>query len=528
MVNEKRPKPVVLVILDGWGVAPPSKANAISLANTPNFDKLIATYPTHLLQAGGEAVGLAWGEMGNSEVGHLSLGSGQIIYQNLPRISLAITDGSFFKNPTLLKACQYVKNKKSALHLVGMVSNGGVHSYNEHLYALLELVKAQNIHQVFIHAILDGRDTPYNSGYNFITKLQQKIENIGLGEIVTLSGRFYAMDRDNHWERTKEAYQAIIEAKSPEYFSDPLVAIQSSYKKNIFDEEFKPQVKSPEQSNFRGVTDKDAIIFFNFRGDRARQLTKAIVLPTFEKFPRQKGYLRNLLFFSMTEYEKDLPVEVAFPQEIVHEPLTKVISKAGLNQLHIAETEKYAHVTYFFNGGQEEAFPNEKRILIPSPLVSSYDQKPEMSAREITDKVIGEINKNMYDFIVVNYANPDMVGHTGNLQATVKAIECVDDCLGKLYESIISYNGVMILTADHGNAEGLFNLQTGSIDKEHSNLPVPLIIIGNEFKDKTTFTGGVSDLSKVMPAGVLADVAPTILKIMGLKKPNEMKGHSLI
>jgi len=528
MENQQRPKPVVLVVLDGWGVAPPSKANAISLANTPNFDKLISTYPTFMLQAAGEAVGLAWGEMGNSEVGHLSIGSGRIIYQNLPKINLAISNGSFYKNPILLKACQQVKRKKSTLHLVGMLSSGGIHSYNEHLNALVELCKNQKITKACLHLILDGRDTPYNSGLNFVTKTLQFIKKQGVGEIVTLAGRFYTMDRDNHWERTKEAYQAIMEGKSQEYFKDPLEAIQQSYKKNIFDEEFKPMVVDPQVSNFRGVEDYDSLIFFNFRGDRARQLTKAIVLPTFEKFERTKGYLSNLLFVTMTEYEKDLPVEIAYPHEEINQTLGKVISDAGLYQLHLAETEKYAHVTYFFNGGREEEYKNETRILIPSPGVASYDQKPEMSAREITDRVITEVNKNIYDFIILNYANADMVAHTGNLQATIQAVECLDEVLGRLHELIISYNSIMLITADHGNAEELFNLQTGSIDKEHSNHPVPFIIIGNLYKDKTTITGSLSDLSKFTASGVLADIAPTILKIMGLKKPAEMTGHSLI
>lgn len=528
MTNEKRPKPVILVILDGWGVATPSKANAISLANTINYNNFLKTYPVFLLQAAGEAVGLSWGEMGNSEVGHLSLGAGQIIYQNLTKITLAISDGSFYNNSCLANACLWAKKKKSALHLLGLVSNGGVHSYNEHLYALLELAKKQKVPKVYIHAILDGRDTPYNSGYNFIAKLIIQIGKIGIGEIATLSGRFYAMDRDNHWLRTRLAYQAIVDGEGQESFNDPLSAIQISYKNNIFDEEILPQVVAKDKSEFNGINENDSVIFFNFRGDRARQLTKAIIFPTFEKFERRKGYIKNLLFTTMTEYEKDLPVDIAFPQANISEPLAKVISDAGLHQLHIAETEKYAHVAYFFNGGREEAFKNETRILIPSPPVSSYDQKPEMSAREITEKVISEVNKNIYDFVVINYANADMVGHSGNLQATIQAIECLDECLGKLYELVISYNGIMLITADHGNAEGLFNLQTGAIDKEHSNQPVPFIIIGNQYKDKTTITGGISDLNKITASGVLADVAPTILKIMGLKKPGEMTGQPLI
>ena len=522
-----RPKPLVLIILDGWGIAPPSRANAISLAKTPNMDAYMNKYPTMSLQAGGESVGLAWGEMGNSEVGHLSIGSGRILYQSLPRITRAIYDRSFFTNPAFSAACEQVKKNKKKLHLIGLVSSGGVHSFNEHLYALLELAAEQKIDQVYIHAFLDGRDTPYNSGSNFIAKLKDKIKQIGVGKIATLSGRFYAMDRDNHWERVEQAYKAMVNGESAIQAEDPLAAIEASYAKQIYDEQLEPTVITEKGAPVAKIEAGDAIICFNFRADRVRQITKAFVLPGFDKFPRT--YMRDLVYITMTEYEKDLPVQVAFPPEKVETPVAKVVSEAGLKQLHIAETEKYAHVTYFFNGGQEKTFPGEDHVLIPSLKVSSYDQKPAMSVREITNRVIQEIREVKYDFIVINFANPDMVAHTGNLQATIEACEITDDCIGKITDVVLSYDGAVIVTADHGNAEGLFNLQTGEIDKEHSNTPVPCIFIGRQWEGKNV-AGGVTgtDLSSMVSSGVLSDVGPTVVKILGLKKPTEMTGVALI
>ncbi len=524
----KRPKPVVLIVLDGFGIAPPSRANAISLAKTPNFDKYMAHYPVMPLAASGEAVGLSWGESGNSEVGHLALGSGLIYYQNLPRITKAIADGDFFTMPAFLKVIEHVKNKNSALHLIGLVSSGGVHSYNEHLYALIELAAKQEIKQVFIHAFLDGRDTPYNSGLNFISKLKDHIKDIGVGQLASLSGRFYAMDRDNHWERTEKAFRAMVDGKSDKQFTDSLAAIEDSYSQQVYDEELVPVVMVDEQKKPIGcIQDGDGVIFFNFRADRARQLTKALVLPGFEKFSRP--YFKNMMMATMTEYEKELPVEVAFGQKEIAMPLARVLSEAGLKQLHIAETEKYAHVTYFFNGGKEQIFTGEERLLIPSPRVNSYDKKPAMSARELTAKVIEKVKESVYDFIVINFANADMVGHTGNLQATIEAIEILDRKVGEIVDTILSYDGVVLITADHGNAENMYNLQTGEINKEHSNSPVPLFIVGQEFIGKSVLVGTAGrDLSTVTPVGVLADVAPTILKIMGIKKPPEMTGSPLI
>ena len=516
-----RPKPVVLIILDGFGIAPSSRANAISLAKTPNFDKYASNYPIMPLSASGEAVGLPWGEMGNSQVGHLSLGSGLIPYQYLPRITKDIISKDFFKNEGLLKACDHAKEKNSALHIMGLVSDGGIHSYNEHLYAILELAKKENIEKVYIHAFLDGRDTIYNGALEYINKLQDKIKEIGIGSIASLAGRFYAMDRDHNWDRTSLAYNAIVNGQSKEKSSNPLQAIQNSYDNSVYDEQFMPIVITDENDNPKGtIQDNDAVIFFNFRSDRARQLTKSLIVPGFEKF--EQSYYKNLLMVIMTEYEKDLPAIVAFKPLSIDVPLAKVISDAGLKQLHIAETNKYAHVTYFFNGGKETIFEGEDRILVPSPSIPSFDQKPAMSAREITSKTMQFIKEGLYDFIVINYANPDMVGHTGNIKATIEAIEILDQLVGELVDTTLSYDGVVLITAVHG-------LQTGIIDKEHTNNPVPLFIIGQQFTGKSVLTGvSGKDLSSITPVGVLSDVTPTILKIMGLKKPPEMTSSSLI
>ncbi|MFW0837686.1 MAG: 2,3-bisphosphoglycerate-independent phosphoglycerate mutase [Candidatus Komeilibacteria bacterium] len=526
---EDRPKPVVLLILDGWGVAPASKANAVTLADTKNLDSYILQYPTVTLQAAGEAVGLSWGEMGNSEVGHLSLGSGKIIYQSLPRITRAISDHSFFTNEGFINATKHVKENNSALHLMGLLSDGSVHSYNEHLYALVEMAKEQEVSNVFIHIFLDGRDTAYNAGIKFVKKLEDKLKQIGLGRIATVSGRYYAMDRDNHWERIAKTYWAMTEGESDKQYNNATDAIQASYDAGVYDEEFVPVVISDNNKPVAIVGEKDAIIFFNYRSDRARQLTKAFVLPSFDKFDKPRPYLKDLYFVTMTEYEKDLPVKIAFPPIQVEASLAKVISQAGLSQLHIAETEKYAHVTFFFNGGREEKFANEDRILIPSPRIPAYNAQPEMSAGQVTNKIVEAVKQNKYDFIVANFANPDMVAHTGDIKATIIALQFIDQSVGRIVEAVLERNGVILITADHGNAEELFKLQTGEIDKEHSTNPVPLYIIANELKDKTIIPGvNPQNLCQQTPVGILSDVAPTILHIMGLKKPATMTGTSLI
>lgn len=522
--KSSRPKPVVLVIADGWGIMQPYSGNAISQANTPNVDGFISKYPAMTLRASGEAVGLPWGEGGNSEVGHINLGLGRILYQDLPRINKSISDNSFYKNEALLKAVKHAKKNKSSLHLMGLVSNGGVHASIEHLQALLVLAKEEKLDKVYIHAFLDGRDTPYNSGLNFIMDIERNISEYKVGKIATMSGRSYAMDRNNHWDRISKAYMAITEGEGIKA-KTAVDALEASYKEKVYDEEFVPTVIDGDGV----VSDNDAVIFFNYRADRARQLTKAFVLPSFDKFKRKKS-IKNLFFSCFTEYEKDLPIEVAFPSEDIANTLGEVISKEGLKQLRIAETEKYAHVTYFFNGGREEKSKGEDHELIPSPRVANYDQKPEMSAQKITSKVVSYIEEDKYDFIIINYANADMVGHTGNLKATIKAVEEVDKSLGIVAKAILDKDGVMFITADHGNAEVVFNVQTGTIDKEHTSNPVPFLVIGKEYEGRNIGAKDApsGDLSLVQPQGILSDVAPTILKVLNIKKPEEMTGRSLI
>lgn len=521
-------KPTVLIVLDGWGVAPRSPGNAITEAKTPQMSQIMKTYPTMPIRASGNEVGLSWGEMGNSEVGHLTIGAGRIFYQTFPRINKSIEDGSFFQNEAFKKAMEHVKKQGSTLHFLGLVSPGRVHAMDAHLVALLSMAKQMKVKQVAVHAILDGRDTVYNSGIDFITQLQTKMNELKIGKIATLSGRYFAMDRDNRWDRVEKAYRAITAGESPERFTDPIEAIKASYAKEVFDEDFVPTVIEEDGKPVATIADNDAVIFFNFRPDRSRELAQAFVAPTFEKFPRT--VFQNFVFVTLTEYEKGLPADVAFPPDTIDVPLARVISEAGLKQLHIAETEKYAHVTYFFNGTQEEAFVGEDRVIIPSPPVATYDKAPEMSAHEITKRVVKEIDVGTYDFIVLNFANGDMVGHTGNLEATRKAIEIVDDCIGKIVAATLLKDGVVVITADHGNAEEVVNLQTNAIDKEHSTNPVPCIIIGKAFANQPSPAGEVpnGDLSLVSPVGMLADVAPTILAVMNLPQPPEMTGQSLI
>ncbi len=523
--------PLTLIVLDGWGIAPASRGNAISIARTPNMDKLMQQYPTVAVQASGEMVGLPWAEMGNSEVGHLNIGSGKIIYQNLPMINKAISNGLFFKNEQFLLAMQAVKERGSKLHLMGMVSDGGIHSSQDHLFALLELCRDQGLTEnVFLHAFLDGRDTEQNAGLGFIAKLETKMHETGVGAIASLSGRYYAMDRDNRWDRTEAAYNTIRYGRSKEISDSPLKAIEQSYAKNVFDEEFYPTVITSQQGQpIATVNDGDVIIYFNFRADRARQLTKAFVLPGFSKFDRG-GDLSNTMFVCMTEYEKNLPVKVAFAPDTVERPIAKLVDEVGWKQLHIAETEKYAHVTFFFNGGNEEQYANEDRVLIQSPRVPSYDQTPAMSVVEVSDRLVQELATKKYQFIVANFANADMVGHTGNLQAAIAAIEAADAAVGKVAEAVLGMGGTLVVTADHGNAEEMVNLQTGEIIKEHSTNAVPVIMANAHLQEQRQLFPPVpdGDLSRLQPSGVLSDVAPTVLGLMGLAKPPEMTSRSLL
>lgn len=521
-------RPVVLAIFDGWGVAPASSGNAISSAKTPNFLEYLKQYPSMTLHASGNEVGLLFGEIGNSEVGHLNIGAGRIYYQSCPRINQEIAAGAFYTNQAFLHALLQAVQKKTALHLIGLMTAGNVHASNDHLYALLELCKRNNFSNVFVHVILDGRDCKYDLGKTFVTQLIAKMKEIGVGRIASLSGRYYAMDRDNRWPRVEKAYQAMAEGRADVMSDDPLEAIQESYDKKIYDEEFIPTVITKNGNPVATVSPGDSVIFYNFRPDRARQLTKTFVLPGFDKFPRRD--IKGLYFVTMTEYEKNLPVIVAYEPVVIHNSLAEVISKAGLKQYHIAETEKYAHVTFFLNGTVEDPFPHEDRKLIPSPGKSNYAEVPEMSAGEITKNLIEAIDGKKYAFLIANYANPDMVGHTGNFEATVKAVEFSDKCLGEVVKHTLANQGVVVVTADHGNAEELVNVQTGDIDKEHSTNPVPFIIIGKDFQGQAGPGGDPpeGDLSLLPPVGILGDVAPTVLKLLGLEQPPEMSGTSHI
>ncbi len=516
------------MVLDGFGVAPPTDGNAVTIANMPNYKKYVESYPAMTVLASGSAVGLSWGEMGNSEVGHLTIGAGRIFFQNLPRISQSIESGDFFKNKAFIDAINHAKKTGGALHLMGLVSPGNVHASDAHCKALLELCQREKFDRVFIHAFLDGRDTIYNSGLIFIKELEEKIAELKIGKIATVAGRFYAMDRDNRWDRIEKAYQAMAAGVSEVMAQSASEAVQDSYAKQVFDEQIVPTVIEKNKLPTTKIAQDDAVIFFNFRPDRAREITKAFVLPSFDKFSRE--FLADLFFVTMTEYEKDLPVTVAYPPQTIENCLAKAVSDAGLKQLHIAETEKYAHVTFFMNGMVEAEFPGEERAIIPSPRVSTYDKAPEMSAMQIADRVVQEIGKNAYDLIILNFANPDMVGHTGDLEATIKANEITDKAMGQIVDAALAVGGVCLITADHGNAEEVKNLITSEIDKEHSTNPVPLIVIGKQFEGMRAPIGDVvgGDLSLTTPVGMLADVAPTILKLMGLSQPPEMTGRPLI
>ncbi|MDO8490017.1 MAG: 2,3-bisphosphoglycerate-independent phosphoglycerate mutase [bacterium] len=526
--SELKHRPTVLIVLDGWGVAIPSQANAITQAKTPNFDSFVARFPTVTLQASGEATGLPWGEVGNSEVGHMSIGAGRIVYQELSRINNAISSGTFFSNEAFLAAIEHVKKNNSTLHCISMVSSGGVHSHIDHLYALLELLHTKAVPSVAIHVFLDGRDTPYASGLGFVQRLKEKILGMAGTEIASIGGRYYGMDRDNHWDREEKAYRAIVEGVSEQTATDPCAAIEQSYAQKIYDEEFVPQVITKDGKAVAQIRDNDAVIFLNIRADRARQLVTSITNPLFDKFPRKQ--LKNLCVVTMTSYDKRFPVTVAFQPQSIKNCLSEIIANAGLQQLHVAETEKYAHITYFLNDGREEPFVGEKRSMLPSPAVQSYDVKPEMSAREITATITKALESDEYDFIAVNFANADMVGHTGNLKATITAVETIDQCLGLLIPRILAKSGACLITADHGNAETLIDLKTGRIDKEHSNNPVPCIVIAKDYEGQSFAQGDVhnKDLSIFEASGMLSDVAPTLLDLMGIPKPPEMTGTSLL
>jgi len=509
--------PLVLVILDGWGIAPPGKGNAISLARKPFWDRISVAYPHTSLIASGEEVGLPKGEAGNSQVGHLNIGAGKIVYQELPRINMAISDGSFLKNPAFLAAAEHVKKNKSNLHLFGLVGRGSVHSSLEHLYAVLWFAKTQGLKDVFLHVFTDGRDSPPTSGLGVIKEIVAKSSQIGVGWLSSICGRYYAMDRNKRWERTSICYEALVQGVGDKV-KEPIAAVRELYEKGVTDEFIKPLLTAEEGKLVHTIKDGDSVIFFNFRPDRARQLTRSLVDPTFSGFKR-KSVLKNLIFVSMTEYEKNLPVLTAFPSLMIDYPLAAVLSEYEKRQLHIGETEKYAHVTYFINGGREEPYLGEVRMHIPSSKVATYDQKPQMSALEIANYVCERLADGVFDVYIVNFANPDMVAHTGSLSATVKAVETIDECLKKIGKAILSAGGVMMITGDHGNAESMINQATGGVDTEHSVNPVPLIIVSEIYQTRQ---------NKKLPAGILADVAPTALSLLGIPVPESMTGRNLL
>jgi 2,3-bisphosphoglycerate-independent phosphoglycerate mutase len=505
---------ILLLVMDGFGINQKKEGNAIALANKPNLDRLFADYPHTVLAASGLDVGLPEGQMGNSEVGHLNFGAGRIVYQEITRIDKAIKDGSFFENKVLLEAMNKVKENNSALHLMGLVSDGGVHSSLNHLYALLKLAKNKGVRELYVHAFMDGRDTSPTAGKEYIKQLLEKFREYEVGSLSTIVGRYYAMDRDKRWERVEKAYRAMVYGEG-KLTSDTVRAVEESYQEEVTDEFIKPIVVSESGNPLSGrIKENDMGIFFNFRADRARELSYVLSEKDFKEFDRGNNLTIHLV--NMTQYDEKLKTPVAFPPNKLKNILPEVLSKRGLKQLRIAETEKYAHVTFFFNGGEETPFEGEDRILVHSPKVPTYDLKPEMSAYEVTDKVVQAIESKKYDFILLNYANPDMVGHTGVLEAAIKAIEAVDTCVGRVVDAVKEVGGAAMVTADHGNAEMMVDSNNGEPFTAHTTDLVPFILVKDGFK------------GKLRSRGILADVAPTILYLMGIPKPTEMDGQNLI
>ena len=501
-----------LIILDGWGISNKSEGNAVKIANTPNFDRFKILYPHMEINASGIDVGLPDGQMGNSEVGHLNIGAGRIVYQELTRITKAIEDGDFFENESFLRAIENVKKNNSALHLLGLLSDGGVHSHINHIKGLIDLAKKNNVDKVYLHAFMDGRDTAPNSGIKYIEEIEKYMAEVGVGKIATISGRYYAMDRDNRWDRVEKAYDALVKGEGVQSKSARAI-MEESYSNGITDEFVLPSMLVDEGKSIVSIKDSDSIIFFNFRPDRARELTNAFTKKDFNDFERD---LLNLYYVTMTKYDERFKnVDIAFKPQGIENTLGEYLSKQGKKQLRIAETEKYAHVTFFFNGGVEKENEGEDRILVPSPKVATYDLKPEMSSYEVTDKLLEAIDKDYYDLIVLNYANADMVGHTGVIEAATKAVEAVDVNLGRVIDKILSKGGKALITADHGNAEKMIDEKTHEVFTAHSTNPVPLIVVGE---------GNVS-LEKT---GRLSDLAPTLLNMMNIEVPVEMTGKNLI
>jgi 2,3-bisphosphoglycerate-independent phosphoglycerate mutase len=545
MTPYSRAKFAVLLILDGFGIAPPGPGNAISQASLPNIKQFTFGYPHCQLAASGEAVGLPKGEMGNTETGHLNLGAGRIVYQDLPRINMAIADGGFFRNQTFLQAFDHVRRHNSRLHLLGLIGAGGVHANQEHMYALLQLAAQQNFSDVYLHLITDGRDSPPTSALTYLRLVEDETQKFGVGRIATIAGRYWMMDRDARWERTAKAYWALVKGEGRTYHS-PEEAIQEAYHRGQTDEFIDPSIMVDDNGNMTPrIGASDAVIFYNFRVDRPRELTKAFVLDDFETEanltnsfdpyairhstshlsspeaasraePFQRGVkIPDLFFVTMTQYGTSIPTEVAFPPEIVREPLGQVVSERGFQQLRVAESEKERFVTFYFNGQRENPFPGEDRLIIPSPKVPTYDLKPEMSAYPLTEQVLLQLQQE-YKLVVINLANVDMVGHTGNIPAAIQACEVVDSCVGKIANAVQERGGVTFITADHGNTEEMINPRTGEVDTEHSTYPVPFLMVGSDKR------------AAVLSAGVLGDVAPTVLAVLGIPVPSQMTGKNLL
>jgi len=513
----KRPKPIVLTVLDGWGYRAETEGNAIALARKPTYDELLKKFPSTLIHTSGPYVGLPEGQMGNSEVGHMNMGAGRVVHMDITRIDLLIANKQLEQVPLFKQAME--RGRQRQLHFLGLLSDGGVHSHLHHLFALLEMAKKEKVEKVFVHCFMDGRDTPPNSGADFVRQLQQKMRELGIGAIATVVGRYYAMDRDNRWERIELAYRALVHGEAEHKNDDPVAALRASYEQGVTDEFVKPVVvtngSGPSAQPLGLIRDDDAVIFYNFRADRARQMTLALESPIFDKFADPKRP-KNLFYVGMTKYDKNWPwLKCVLQPEKLEHILAQVFEELQYKNLRCAETEKYAHVTYFFNGGVEKPFTGEERILVPSPKVATYDLKPEMSAGGITDTVVDAIEKGQFDAIVMNYANADMVGHSGKLEAAIKAVEAVDAGLGRIYQALRPRGGSWIITADHGNAETMIDPATGGPHTYHTTNPVPLICVSE------------SEQLKLSPGGALRDLAPTMLGILSEKAPPDMTGRDL-
>jgi 2,3-bisphosphoglycerate-independent phosphoglycerate mutase len=537
------PRPLVLIILDGWGYAPPSPANAISLARKPNYDRLLAEFPNTLIHTSGRYVGLPTGQMGNSEVGHLNMGAGRVVYMDITKIDVTIENGEFFSNPALLKALETARTGERRLHLFGLVSDGGVHSHLNHLYAILRLAKQHGVERVFVHCFMDGRDTLPTNGASYLEQLQQKMREYGVGKIATVSGRYYAMDRDKKWDREKKAFDAMVygDAEGGRY-TDAVQGVKESYNRGVTDEFIIPFVLSDERGEPVGnIRDGDVCINFNFRADRARQITRCLARNS--HFTAQDGrelegaddldnviprsrVPKDLTYICMTQYDKHFTLPVVSPPESLGNILANVMADRSMRNLRVAETEKYAHVTYFFNGGVEKPFPGEDRVLVQSPKVATYDLKPEMSAQGIADAVIKAIAENTFDVMVVNFANADMVGHSGKIPPTITAVETVDRCLGQIYNSLRQRGGAMIVTADHGNAEQMIDPASGGPQTAHTTNPVPFILCAENAVTVPNFKGDPQRFT-LRPDGALQDIAPTMLGMLDIPQPKEMTGHDL-